>query len=82
MIRFLYGKNTDAKSNAIINAILNDTETGKESILIVPDQMAVSAEKMTLDNLPRPHSSSSKCLAFHVFITEYAVNTADFVTPI
>lgn len=85
MIRFLYGKNTDAKSNAIINAILNDTETGKESILIVPDQMAVSAEKMTLDNLPPSAQLKLEVLGFSRLYNrvcrEYGGLCYSYITP-
>ena len=64
MIRFLYGKNASQKTAEIINALRADAATGKQSVLIVPDQQAVSAERMTLEALPPSAQLSLEVLGF------------------
>ena len=85
MIRFLYGKNASAKSAAIIDAIRADAELGKESVLIVPDQEAVSAERMTLDNLPPSAQLSLEVLGFSRLYNrvcrEYGGLCYSYITP-
>ncbi len=50
MIKFLFGKNGAAEY--IVDMLKSDFENGIPSILIVPEQEAVSAERMTLSALP------------------------------
>ena len=64
MIRFLYGKNSNEKTADIINSLRKDAEAGKQSVLIVPDQEAVSAERLTLDELPPSAQLTLEVLGF------------------
>ncbi len=52
MIKFLYGTDTNKKNEYLLQALRADAEAGMPSILIVPEQRAVNAERMTLDALP------------------------------
>ena len=64
MIRFLYGKNSNEKTADIINSLRKDAKAGKQSVLIVPDQEAVSAERLTLDELPPSAQLTLEVLGF------------------
>lgn len=52
MIRFIYGRHGSGKTTEILRLLRQDAEEGIQSILIVPEQEAVQAERMTLENLP------------------------------
>ncbi len=55
MIRFLFGASGHGKTAAVAEMLRRDAEAGKPCLLIVPEQEAVSAERMTLEALP-PHA--------------------------
>lgn len=52
MIKFLFGAAGSGKTTYIINEIGKDALLGTPSILIVPEQEAVQAERLTLELLP------------------------------
>ncbi len=52
MITFLYGTHGSGKTTALLSQIARDTEAGIHTFLIVPEQEAVLAERMTLSMLP------------------------------
>ncbi len=52
MIRFIYGESGYGKTHEISNMIKKDADTGVRSYLIVPEQQAVSSERMMLEILP------------------------------
>lgn len=52
MIRFIYGDSGSGKTYEISNMIKKDTSAGIRSYLIVPEQQAVSSERMMLELLP------------------------------
>ena len=51
MINFIYGNHGCGKTNRILNMIKNDTRKGIQTFLIVPDQEALQAERLTLSAL-------------------------------
>lgn len=52
MIRFIYGESGYGKTHEISTMIKKDADTGVRSYLIVPEQQAVSSERMMLEILP------------------------------
>lgn len=56
MIRFIYGDHGYGKTDRILNLIKEDTQKGKHTFLIIPDQEALQSERLTLSKL----SSSSQ----------------------
>lgn len=52
MIRFIFGDQGCGKTYEITKMLKADAEAGRVSLLIVPEQEAVSAERMTLEVLP------------------------------
>ena len=52
MIKFIYGGHGSGKTTEILNMLRQDAEKGISSILIVPEQEAVQAERFTLENMP------------------------------
>ena len=59
MITFLYGSYGSGKTTAILQKIKQSTDAGRHVFLIVPDQEAVLAERLTLEALP---ASAQLCL--------------------
>lgn len=59
MITFLYGPYGSGKTTAILREIADRTARGLHTFLIVPEQEAVQAERMTLNALP---PSAGLCL--------------------
>ncbi len=51
MIRFVYGADADAKSKYLTELIAHDASVGIRSFLIVPEQFAVSSERLILSEL-------------------------------
>lgn len=52
MIKFIFGDQGCGKTFEITEMLKADAEAGRASLLIVPEQEAVSAERMTLEALP------------------------------
>ena len=52
MITFVFGKYGSGKTTEILNKLKNDAKNAVPSILIVPEQEAVQAERLTLEALP------------------------------
>ena len=64
MIRFIYGNRGSGKTTQIIQHIRKDAEAGIPSILIVPEQEAVQAERLTLSTLPESAQLTVEVLNF------------------
>ena len=64
MIRFIYGEHGYGKTNRVLNFIKEDTEKGIHTFLIVPDQEALQAERLTLSNLPASSQLNLEVLSF------------------
>ena len=52
MINFIFGNSGTGKTTHVLNMLRQDAEVGIPSILIVPEQQAVQAERLTLEKLP------------------------------
>ena len=64
MIRFIYGNHGCGKTNRILNMIQNDTQKGIPTFLIVPDQEALQAERLTLSTLESSSQLNLEVLSF------------------
>ena len=64
MIRFIYGEYGFGKTRTVMNMLKEDAERGVRSFLIVPEQMAVSGERMMLDLLPPSAQLTTEVLNF------------------
>lgn len=64
MIRFLFGSYGTGKTTEIIRMIEKDAKEGRPSFLIVPEQEAVQAERLTLTSLPAYAQLSLEVLNF------------------
>ena len=64
MIRFIFGANGTGKTTEIINMIREDSEKCVPSFLIVPEQEALQAERLTLSLLPPAAQLSLEVLNF------------------
>lgn len=64
MIKFIYGDHGKEKTNHILNMINNDTQNGVRTFLIVPDQEALQAERLTLSALPSSGQLNLEVLGF------------------
>lgn len=64
MIRFIYGEHGYGKTDRILNLINEDTKSGKHVFLIVPDQEALQAERLTLSALPASNQLDLEVLGF------------------
>lgn len=64
MIRFIYGNHGYGKTNRILNMIENDTQKGIRTFLIVPDQEALQAERLTLSTLESSSQLYLEVLSF------------------
>lgn len=64
MIRFIYGDHGYGKTDRILNMIKEDTQNGKHVFLIVPDQEALQAERLTLSTLPESSQLELEVLGF------------------
>lgn len=64
MIKFLYGPDAAKKTAVIMSALSEDAKNGKPSVLIVPDQQALDAERMTLNALPPEAQLTLEVLGF------------------
>lgn len=64
MIRFIYGDHGKEKTNRILDMIKNDTQNGVRTFLIVPDQEALQAERLTLSALPSSSQLNLEVLGF------------------
>ncbi len=52
MIKFLFGNQFSNKTEYLCSLMRSDTDMGKSSVLLVPEQQAVAAERYTLEQLP------------------------------
>lgn len=64
MIRFIYGNHGYGKTDRILNMINEDTQKGIHTFLIVPDQEALQAERLTLAKLPSSSQLELEVLSF------------------
>ncbi|MBO7303564.1 MAG: hypothetical protein J6U68_05205, partial [Clostridia bacterium] len=64
MIRFIYGDHGKEKTNRILDMIKSDTQNGVRTFLIVPDQEALQAERLTLSALPSSSQLNLEVLCF------------------
>lgn len=64
MIKFIYGEHGSGKTAEILRLLRQDSEEGIPSILIVPEQEAVQAERMTLETLPESAQLTVEVLNF------------------
>lgn len=64
MINFIYGDFTPSKTKKLLNIIREDTLQGIHTFLIVPDQEALSAERLTLSMLPNASQLELEVLSF------------------
>ena len=64
MIRFIYGNHGYGKTDRILNMIQQDTQSEKRVFLIVPDQEALQAERLTLSALPPSSQLKLEVLSF------------------
>lgn len=64
MIRFIYGDHGYGKTDKILNMIKEDTQNSKHVFLIVPDQEALQAERLTLASLPESSQLELEVLGF------------------
>ena len=64
MITFLYGTCGSCKTTAILQNIKKSTDAGRHTFLIVPEQEAVTAERLTLEQLPSSAQLHLEVLSF------------------
>ena len=64
MIRFIYGDHGYGKTARILKMIDEDTKNGKHTFLIVPDQEALQAERLTLSTLSPSSQLELEVLGF------------------
>ncbi len=64
MITFLYGSYGSGKTTAVIQNIRESTDAGRHTFLIVPEQEAVLAERLTLEALPASAQLHLEVLSF------------------
>ena len=64
MIEFIYGAYGSGKTTRILEKIASDTDNGKKCFLIVPDQEALSFERLSLSALPNDAQLKLEILGF------------------
>lgn len=64
MIRFIYGDHGYGKTDRILKMIKKDTQNGIHTFLLVPDQEALQAERLTLSTLPSSSQLELEVLGF------------------
>ena len=64
MIEFIFGAYGSGKTTRIFEKIASDTASGKKCFLIVPDQEALSFERMSLSALPNDAQLKLEILGF------------------
>ena len=64
MINFIFGNSNTERSAHLVNFLAADASLGTQSILIVPEQNAVQAERLTLEKLPPSAQLSLEVLNF------------------
>ena len=64
MITFIYGTYGSGKTTSVLNEIKKDTQNGRHTFLIVPDQEAVQSELATLNALPNSAQLNLEVLGF------------------
>ena len=64
MISFIYGESGYGKTHEIIQRLRSDAECGVHSFLLVPEQYAVTSERMVLDALPASAQLGIEILSF------------------
>ena len=64
MINFIFGNHGSGKTSKILDMLREDAKAGITSLLIVPEQEAVQAERLTLEALPSSAQLSLEVLNF------------------
>ena len=64
MINFIFGSHGSGKTSKILDMLREDAKAGITSLLIVPEQEAVQAERLTLEALPSSAQLSLEVLNF------------------
>ena len=64
MINFIFGNHESGKTSKILEMLAKDASEGISSLLIVPEQEAVQAERLTLQKLPASSQLSLEVLNF------------------
>lgn len=64
MINFIYGNGFGSRTDAIMKMIRDDSAKGRKSFLIVPEQFAVAAERLSLVSLPLSLQLDLEILSF------------------
>lgn len=64
MVRFIYGDPGTGKTEAVYSAIEQDALAGNSAILIVPEQMTVSAERAVIKRIPPSSQLNIEVLNF------------------
>lgn len=64
MINFIFGNHGSGKTSKILDMLKEDALAGRTSLLIVPEQEAVQAERLTLEALPSNAQLSLEVLNF------------------
>ena len=64
MINFIFGNHGSGKTSKILDMLKDDAKAGITSLLIVPEQEAVQAERLTLQALPASAQLSLEVLNF------------------
>ena len=64
MINFIYGSSFGDRTDAIIKMIKKDSDASRRTFLIVPEQFAVTAERLSLTSLPLTAQLNLEILSF------------------
>ncbi len=64
MINFIFGNHGSGKTSKILDMLAEDAKAGVTSLLIVPEQEAVQAERLTLQKLPASAQLTLEVLNF------------------
>ena len=85
MINFIYGNSFGDRTDAIIKMIKKDSDASRRTFLIVPEQFAVTAERLSLTSLPLTAQLSLEILSFSRLYNrvcrEYGGLHYNYVTP-
>ena len=85
MINFIYGSSFGDRTDAIIKMIKKDSDASRRTFLIVPEQFAVTAERLSLTSLPLTAQLNLEILSFSRLYNrvcrEYGGLHYNYVTP-
>lgn len=74
MLKFIYGRAATGKSYKIINDICADVISGKDTVLLVPEQFTFESERALLKALGNRASTDTKVLSFTRMYDEISRN--------